>query len=76
MVSTYTDTKGHLRGRLFGSEGEGVAEAVDVGVGDASAPAQAADEKAKGMKIERVAFPGDEQWIIRAGYVFDDVLFD
>ena len=47
-------------------DGKGVSEAVDVGVGDASAPAQAADEKAKGMTIERMASPGDEQWVVRA----------
>ena len=46
---------------------EGVSEAVDVGVGNASAPAQAADEKAKGMTSERMAFLGDEQWVVRAG---------
>jgi hypothetical protein len=47
-------------------DGESVAEAVDVGVGDASTPPKADNEMAEGISGERSASLGDEQRVVGA----------
>jgi hypothetical protein len=44
-----------------------MAEAVDIGVGDASTLADADNEMTEGISGEGLAFLGDEQWVVGAG---------
>ena len=43
-----------------------MAEAVDIGVGDASTLADADNEMTEGISGEGLAFLGDEQWVVGA----------
>ena len=48
-------------------DGESVAEAVDVGVRDASTPPKADNEMAEGISGEGPVSLGDEQWVVGVG---------